>query len=345
MENKIKVSVIMPVYNSGEYLKKAVESILNQSDERLELILVDDGSTDGSANVCDDYALKDSRVVVLHQKNGGICKARNAALKVAKGEYIGFSDHDDQFEDGMFKKCLNEIEKHNPDLLKFGKRVDFIDAKNQVYRQDVFTFKESLIYKDKIVNQYLLLRQMSVFRFVWDGWFKASIIKEHNIEFDPYYKYGGEDHEFCNVFSRYIDSIKLIPEIFYIHFLRQSFSTSFKKVDFLYNIEEGKRINKTLDEIGYNMQGNEALYLNQMFESVVLPVIRYRLRVNTPQNEIVTELKTIEKEQIIRNIHSSVDLKQLIMQSKKLGLFTYCYKSKWYNLLIILCRMRYALMK
>lgn len=55
---------------------------------------------------------------------------------------------------------------------------------------------------------------MSVFRFVWDGWFKASIIKEHNIEFDPYYKYGGEDHEFCNVFSRYIDSIKLIPEIF-----------------------------------------------------------------------------------------------------------------------------------
>ena len=62
--NKIKVSVIMPVYNSGKYLKKAVESILNQSDERLELILVDDGSTDGSANVCDDYALKDSRVVV-----------------------------------------------------------------------------------------------------------------------------------------------------------------------------------------------------------------------------------------------------------------------------------------
>ena len=259
MENKIKVSVIMPVYNSGEYLKKAVESILNQSDERLELILVDDGSTDGSANVCDDYALKDSRVVVLHQKNGGICKARNAALKVAKGEYIGFSDHDDQFEDGMFKKCLNEIEKHNPDLLKFGKRVDFIDAKNQVYRQDVFTFKESLIYKDKIVNQYLLLRQMSVFRFVWDGWFKASIIKEHNIEFDPYYKYGGEDHEFCNVFSRYIDSIKLIPEIFYIHFLRQSFSTSFKKVDFLYNIEEGKRIKETLDRTKlYNAQTPQA---------------------------------------------------------------------------------------
>lgn len=68
MKNKIKVSVIMPVYNSGAYLKKAVNSILDQSDERLELILVDDGSTDGSANVCDDYALKDGRVVVLHQK-------------------------------------------------------------------------------------------------------------------------------------------------------------------------------------------------------------------------------------------------------------------------------------
>ena len=87
--NKIKVSVIMPVYNSGEYLQTAVDSILSQSLKDIELILVDDGSTDGSSEKCDEYAKKDKRVVVIHQRNGGICNARNAALKIARGEYIG----------------------------------------------------------------------------------------------------------------------------------------------------------------------------------------------------------------------------------------------------------------
>lgn len=86
--NKIKVSVIMPVYNSGEYLKTAVYSILSQSLKEIELILVDDGSTDGSSERCDEYAAKDSRVVVIHQKNGGICNARNAALKIARGNIL-----------------------------------------------------------------------------------------------------------------------------------------------------------------------------------------------------------------------------------------------------------------
>ena len=83
------------------------------------------------------------------------------------------------------------------------------------------------------------------------------------------------------------------------------------------------------------MDGNEALYLNQMFESVALAIIRYRLRVDTPQKEIVNELKMIDQEQIIRNVNDKVGLKQLIMQSKKLGAFTYCYKLKWFNIISI----------
>ena len=142
MDNNIKVSVIMPVYNSGEYLKTAVESILNQSLKEIELILVDDGSTDGSSERCDEYAAKDSRVVVIHQKNGGICNARNAALKIARGEYIGFSDHDDEFTSGMYERCISIIDKEHPDMLKFGKRVDFIDNNKKVYRTDVFTFED-----------------------------------------------------------------------------------------------------------------------------------------------------------------------------------------------------------
>ena len=86
----VKVSIIMPVYNSEKFLKKAVDSVLNQKFEDFELILVDDGSPDASGSICDEFAEKDSRVKVIHKKNGGICSARNAGLKIAKGEYVGF---------------------------------------------------------------------------------------------------------------------------------------------------------------------------------------------------------------------------------------------------------------
>ena len=127
MINSIKVSVIMPVYNSGEYLKTAVDSILSQSLKEIELILVDDGSTDGSSERCDEYAAKDSRVVVIHQKNGGICNARNAALKIAKGEYIGFSDHDDEYLPGLLEDNYSICVNNNLDFVKFCNILDFRD--------------------------------------------------------------------------------------------------------------------------------------------------------------------------------------------------------------------------
>ena len=94
----------MPVYNTGGYLKTAVESILSQSLKDFELILFDDGSTDGSSERCDEYGRNDSRVVVLHQNNGGICNARNAALRIAKGEYIAFQDSDDEWMSDKLEK-------------------------------------------------------------------------------------------------------------------------------------------------------------------------------------------------------------------------------------------------
>lgn len=84
-----------------------MDSILSQSLKDIELILVDDGSTDGSSEKCDEYAKQDCRVVVIHQKNGGICNARNAALKIARGEYIGFSDHDDEFIQGCHEAAYS----------------------------------------------------------------------------------------------------------------------------------------------------------------------------------------------------------------------------------------------
>lgn len=105
MENKFteKISVVVPVYNVERYLDNGIRHILNQTYTNLEIILVDDGSTDASSQICDDYAMKDSRVRVLHKKNGGSSSARNLGIEVASGDYIGFLDADDYADETMYE--------------------------------------------------------------------------------------------------------------------------------------------------------------------------------------------------------------------------------------------------
>ena len=98
------ISVIVPVYNVAEYLQECVDSIINQTYKNLEIILVDDGSTDACPDICDEYAKRDSRIRVIHKKNGGLSDARNAGLDICTGEWIGFVDSDDYIAHDMYEK-------------------------------------------------------------------------------------------------------------------------------------------------------------------------------------------------------------------------------------------------
>ena len=99
-----KISVIVPIYNVEDYLHRCVDSIINQTYTNLEIILVDDGSPDNCLKICDEYAKKDSRIKVVHKKNGGLSDARNAGLEIATGEYIGFVDSDDYISLYFYEK-------------------------------------------------------------------------------------------------------------------------------------------------------------------------------------------------------------------------------------------------
>lgn len=110
------ISVIVPVYNVEPYIDRCIESIVNQSYTNLEIILVDDGSTDSSSTLCDKWKEKDNRILVIHKKNGGLSDARNAGLKMAKGEYIGFVDSDDWIAVDMYKKLMNSIKDTGSDI-------------------------------------------------------------------------------------------------------------------------------------------------------------------------------------------------------------------------------------
>lgn len=112
------ISIIVPVYNIEDYLDRCVESIVNQTYQNLEIIMVDDGSTDGSVQKCDEWAKKDNRIIVIHKENGGQASARNEGLRIAKGEFIGFVDSDDCIDRSMYESMHKIILENDCEIVE-----------------------------------------------------------------------------------------------------------------------------------------------------------------------------------------------------------------------------------
>ena len=114
-----KISVILPVYKVEKYIDQCMETVLNQTYRNLEIILVDDGSPDNCGSICDSYAEKDDRIVVIHKENGGAPAARNDALKIATGDWIAYVDPDDWIEKNAFEEALAAGQRDNSDIVIF----------------------------------------------------------------------------------------------------------------------------------------------------------------------------------------------------------------------------------
>ena len=120
MEFVPDISIIIPVYNVGQYLDKCIKSVINQTYKDIEIICVDDGSTDASSEICDKYGKIDSRIKVIHKTNGGLVSARQAGLKVSRGKYVGFVDGDDWIDKEMYECMFQIIEKYKVDMVETG---------------------------------------------------------------------------------------------------------------------------------------------------------------------------------------------------------------------------------
>ena len=107
------ITVVLPIYNVSAYLKRCIESVIHQTYENLDIILVDDGSTDDSGIICDEYASIDSRITVVHKENGGLSDARNKGIELAKGQFITFIDSDDYIDDDYVEYLYNLIKRYN----------------------------------------------------------------------------------------------------------------------------------------------------------------------------------------------------------------------------------------
>ncbi len=173
------ISVIVPIYNVERYLPKCVSSILDQTYHNIQIILVDDGSTDNSGRICDEYAEKDSRIEVIHKENGGLVSARKAGLLVATGQYIGFVDGDDYIDGNMYERLLENLTITEADFVHMG----YYKGKMILSRlsDKVVDIRQN---KSWFIENYILssVNEEYVSPSIWSKLFKANFIKECYLE-------------------------------------------------------------------------------------------------------------------------------------------------------------------
>lgn len=170
--NKRKISIIMPVYNSEKYVSEAIESVCNQSYKNWELLIVNDGSVDLSAEIIENYAKKDTRITVFHKQNEGVSIARNYALDKISGEYVTFIDSDDVYHVDRLKKMVQVFEKHGNCDIVFSRHKEFT---GQLNTGEVSSTGAIVISDDDILKKII---SDSRNHFIWNVMLKSSIAKK-----------------------------------------------------------------------------------------------------------------------------------------------------------------------
>ena len=204
----MRFSVILPIYNVENYLAECVESILAQTFSDYEIILVDDGSTDSSPKICDDYAGKYDFIRAIHKKNGGPADTRNEGAKAAQGEYLVYLDSDDFLLSNRFLEELNELAKGTPDLI-FYKYVKFFDDAKQ-YGKCGFSYQSAMgadTYSKKIEA---LVKADAFYGMAWVRATRRALLEQNNIQFEV--GLSGEDMDWNYSVISHSESIAFLDE-------------------------------------------------------------------------------------------------------------------------------------
>ncbi len=171
----MKLSIIIPVYNSQKYLHECIDSVLAQTLTDFEIILVDDGSTDNSPAICDQYAQKDPRVVVIHKENGGQADARNKGLDIARGDYIGFVDSDDHIVPNMYEDMYNAAVSNNVSIV--GCHMKHIDDNKVLKTVGTETGNHTVYKSTEVINDFTNISK--IFHFaLWSKIYSKEIFKD-----------------------------------------------------------------------------------------------------------------------------------------------------------------------
>jgi len=205
------LSIVIPVYNAEQYLEDCIESILSQDFQDFELILINDGSTDGSGEVCNSYSKRDVRIRTFHKENGGVSTARNLGLAHSTGEWLYFVDADDSIVDNVFGEVFSH-NLENGDIIQFGH--------NRIFNNKILEFKSSsqIAYFNSLDEFY---NSSSKTYTLWSHFIRRSIIRDHQIVFSEGIKYA-EDLEFIIKSISVSCHFIILGQIVYNYYIRES---------------------------------------------------------------------------------------------------------------------------
>ena len=240
-----KISIIIPIYNVGQYLHKCLDSILSQTYNDFEVILVDDGSNDDSGVICDEYAQRDSRIKVTHKENGGVSSARNVGLELSSGEYIVFFDGDDYISDNLFESIISHLNVKDFDVLFW--RYNSV-RENGTVVENLKTLEANSIEMTgiEVLKEILLNGTLRI----WIGSiaYKKSFLKKYQFEYSPGCC-NGEDQEFTyKVLSR-ADSVLFANEILSFYLQRENSATHSSNINRFDAVSAVKRAYEYIDNL------------------------------------------------------------------------------------------------
>lgn len=214
------VSIIIPVYNIADYVKDCIESVRLQTYSDLEIIVVDDGSTDGSAQICDALAVQDARITVIHKENGGVSSARNSGIETAKGKYIAFIDGDDWVEETYVETLYRSMKEAEADVAAVGFVYRYSDGKNK---------PQSIADELTVITAREALDQACGTSCPWTGFacgklVRKDILDDHGIKFDTTIRICEDSLFWYEVFENARFAVKN-PEMLYNYRIRETSAT------------------------------------------------------------------------------------------------------------------------
>lgn len=312
MKNEIEISVIIPVYNVEKNLRKCIDSVLEQRDVKYEIILVNDGSTDLSPIICDEYAQKYDSISVIHKKNEGLGYARNSGLDVAKGEYIFFLDSDDWIVPDTFLHLLNIARENNTEIVCF----QFIRVSDQNY-----VLKKQPKLEVKIVNNFELMKEYfsGMSATAWSKMYKREIFNISRFSKVSIH----EDAYSMHLFMECAKKAAITNQIYYIQYIRSGSLTQSKigEKNFIC-IECGERIvefakNEYPDLLEYayfNLLERQMYMIN-----LIISHFQYKKFVRQFNNileDVQKELRFLEKKRYL-NVKLYDSAKKLVVSPRK----------------------------
>ena len=310
-----KVSIVVPCWGVEKYLDKCVESLVNQTLKDIEIILVDDESPDRVPEMCDEWAKKDSRIKVIHKKNGGLGFARNSGIEAANGEYIAFCDSDDFVELDTYETTYNKAKEEDLDVCYFRCRRVYDnglakemshDKKKYLFegRKQVDEYILNMVGKDPINPHY-----PHVGMSVWSGIFKSSLIIDSGVRFISERTTASEDLVFHLQFLPHVNSVGVLPNVFYNYYVNpKSITTSYS---------EGKyqRMMKLLEMVKMELLQTHSWdeiknhYYSQQLRIIKI-VLKYESKSQSSIKERLSRIKRHIEEPIFAELYNDKVIKQ-----------------------------------